>query len=98
MRVEEQLMERLRAYFSAQPVKQAYLFGSYARGVADERSDVDILVELDHTTPIGLGFVQMSLDLEALLGRRVDLVTTKGLSPHVKPFVDRDKTLIYARA
>ena len=91
-------MELLREYFSAQPVKQAYLFGSYARGVADERSDVDILVELDHTSPIGLHFIQMGLDLEALLQRRVDLVTTKGLSPHVKPFVDRDKKLIYARA
>jgi len=98
MRVDEQFMERLQVYFSAQPVKQAYLFGSFARGVADERSDVDILVELDHTNPIGLGFVQMSLDLEALLGRRVDLVTTKGLSPHVKPYVDRDKTLVYSRA
>jgi len=81
-----------------QPVKEAYLFGSFATGAADARSDVDILVDLDHTTPIGLHFVQMSLDLEALLQRPVDLVTTKGLSPHVKPFVDRDKRLIYARA
>jgi predicted nucleotidyltransferase len=98
MLANEQLMESLRSYFAGQPVKQAYLFGSFARGVADESSDVDILVELDHSKPIGLGFVQMSLDLEALLGRHVDLVTTKGLSPHVKPFVDRDKKLIYARA
>ena len=98
MQLRDQDLERLKAYFAGQPVKQAYLFGSFARGVADERSDVDILVELDHSRPIGLHFIQMSLDLEALLSRSVDLVTTKGLSPHVKTYVDRDKQLIYARS
>jgi len=42
-------------------------------------------------------FIQMGLDLEALLSHTVDLVTIKGLSPHVKPYVDRDKQLSYAR-
>ena len=98
MQLSEQSLSQLRAYFAGQPVKQAYLFGSFARGVADENSDVDILVELDHSQPIGLHFVQMSFDLEALLSRPVDLVTTKGLSPYVKPYVDRDKQLIYARS
>ena len=98
MRLPDDLLTKLRHYFAGQPVKQAYLFGSYARGVADETSDVDILVELDHARPIGLHFIQMGLYLEALLSRSVDLVTTKGLSPHVKPYVDREKQLIYARA
>ena len=98
MQLNERTLAQLRAYFAGQPVKQAYLFGSFARGVADENSDVDILVELDHSQPIGLHFVQMSFDLEALLSRPVDLVTTKGLSPYVKPYVDRDKQLIYARS
>lgn len=98
MALEKHTLEQLRSYFAAQPVKQAFPFGSFARGVADAQSDVDILVELDHSKPIGLHFIQMGLDLEALLGRRVDLVTTKGLSPYVKVFVDRDKQLIYARA
>lgn len=97
MRLDEQALAQLRHYFAGQPVKQAYLFGSFARGAADDNSDVDILVELDHSSPIGLHFIQMGLDLEALLSRPVDLVTTKALSPHVKPYVDRDKQLIYAR-
>ncbi len=98
MKLDERTLERLQAYFAVQPVKHAYLFGSFARECGDEQSDIDILVELDHTKPIGLHFIQMGLDLEAMLQRRVDLVTTKGLSPHVKPYVDRDKRLIYARA
>ena len=97
MRLDERALEQLRSYFADQPVKQAFLFGSYARGGADEQRDVDILVELDHSSPIGLHFIQMGLDLERLLSRSVDLVSTKGLSPHVKHYVDRDKTLIYAR-
>ena len=98
MRLDDQALSQLKVYFAGQPVKQVYLFGSFARGVADERSDVDILVELDHSKPIGLHFVQMGLDLEALLSRLVDLITTKGLSPYVKPYVDRDKQLIHARS
>lgn len=98
MAIEERTLEQLRSYFAAQPVKQAFLSGSFARGVADAQSDVDILVELDHSKPIGLHCIQMGFDLEALLGRRVDLVTTKGLSLYVKAFVDRHKQLIYARA
>ncbi len=98
MALDEPILDQLRCYFANQPVKQAFLFGSFARGVADAQSDVDILVELDYSKPIGLHFIQMGLDLEALLGRPVDLVTTKGLSPHVTAFVDRDKRLIYARA
>lgn len=97
MRLDEQALALLREYFAGQPVKQAHLFGSFARGSADERSDVDILVELDHSKPIGLHFIQMGLDLEALMSRPVDLVTTKGLSPHVKPYVNRDRQLIHAR-
>lgn len=98
MKLDEHALAQLREYFAGQPVKQAHLFGSFARGAADDKSDVDILVELDHSQPVGLQFIQMGLDLEALLSRRVDLVTTKGLSPHVKPYVDRDKQLIYARS
>jgi predicted nucleotidyltransferase len=40
-------------------VIDAYLFGSYSRGDADENSDIDILVELDYSKLIGLEFVQM---------------------------------------
>jgi len=76
MRLEEQALAQLRD-FAGQPVKQTYLFGSFAGGCRRGVRDVDILVELDHSRPIGLHFTQMSLDLEALLSRTVDLVSTK---------------------
>jgi uncharacterized protein len=87
----------LQQYFAGIPVKRAYLFGSMARNEASEESDIDILVELDHSKPIGMKFFAYQSDLEELLHKKVDLVTTEGLSIHVKPFIDKDKILIYER-
>jgi hypothetical protein len=84
-------------YLRNQPVKRAWLFGSYSEGTATESSDIDILVELDHSQPIGLYFVQMVLDLENILNKKVDLLTEKGISPFVKPYIDKQKTMIYKR-
>jgi len=88
----------LQQFFAGKPVKKAYLFGSSARNEAGKDSDIDLLVELDYSKHIGLGFVQMLLDLEDILHRKVDLVSTDGLSKYIKPFVDKDKILIYERA
>ena len=41
--------------------------------------------------------VQMKLDLEQLLNQDVDLVSANGISRYLKPAIDREKVLIYAR-
>ena len=88
----------LQQFFAGKPVKKAYLFGSSARDDAGIQSDIDILVELDHRNPIGMKFFGYQPELEQLLKKKVDLVTSEGLSKYVKPFIDRDKILIYERA
>ncbi|MFA5971875.1 MAG: nucleotidyltransferase domain-containing protein [Lentimicrobiaceae bacterium] len=90
-------IETIRNYFKTRPVLKAYLFGSYVRGEADEQSDIDILVDLDYSQKIGLQFIQMKIDLERLLNSNVDLVSSNGLSKYIKPIVDDEKQLIYAR-
>lgn len=97
MQLSEEKLELIRNYFKTQPVLKAYLFGSYVRGEADENSDVDILVELDYAQKIGLQFFNMKPVLEDLLKTKVDLVPADGLSKHIKPYVDKDKTIIYAK-
>ena len=52
-------------------IKCAYLFGSYARGEATQKSDVDILVVLDK--PMGMKYFGIATDLEKQLGKIVDL-------------------------
>ena len=89
---------KIEAFFRAKPVIRAYVFGSYARGVAINESDVDILVDLDYSCHIGLGFVSMKDELEYLLHKKVDLVSSEGLSPYIAPFVNQNKQLIYERA
>ena len=89
----------IQHFFTGLPVKKAYVFGSYSRDTAIKGiSDIDILVELDHTTPIGMQFFTYQEALENLLKMKVDLVSNEGLSPHIKPYVDKEKILIYERA
>jgi hypothetical protein len=91
-------IELIRNYFFSKPVRKAFLFGSMSRGESSAESDVDILVELDYSKPIGLEFVQMQLDLQDLLNKKVDLITLNSLSRHIKPYVDKEKVLIYERS
>jgi predicted nucleotidyltransferase len=58
-------------------VRRIGLFGSFARETAQESSDVDLIVEFQR--PIGLKFMEMVEYLEALLGRKVDVLTPAGL-------------------
>lgn len=63
MKLDNTKLETIKDYFRTRPVLKAYLFGSYVRGQADNQSDIDILVDLDYTQRIGLGFAQMQIDL-----------------------------------
>ena len=90
-------IESIKSYFKTRPVLRAYLFGSYVSGKADSESDIDILVDLDYSQKIGLQFIQMKIDLEKLLDNKVDLVSSNGMSKYIKPLVDIEKQLIYAK-
>ena len=91
------IIDLLRKYFSTQPVLKAWLFGSFSRGEETQDSDVDIIVSLDKSKPIGLKFFGMWSDLEELLGRKVDLVSEGTLLPFAKESAERVKFLVYER-
>ena len=92
------MIQTLNQYFNTQPVLKAWLFGSFSRGEETAESDVDIIVLLDKSQPIGLKYFGMWSDLEQLLGRKVDLVSEGTLLPFAQKTANRDKILIYERA
>ena len=96
MVLNQQLTETLRHFFMEQPVRRAYVFGSLARGEATDQSDVDVLVELDQDATL-FDQARMSWQLEDLLQHKVDVVTEGGLSPLIRPFIHRDRVLVYEK-
>ena len=85
-------------YFKAQPVLKAWLFGSYSRGEQTNESDVDILVQYDRSQRIGLlKIAGMHIDLENLIGHKVDIVEDGTLLPCAQESAEKDKILIYER-
>ena len=62
---------------------QVRIFGSVARGVADAKSDIDFLVELEPGRSLfDLG--GLLSELQTLLGRPVDVITSAGLRPRIR--------------
>ncbi|MBE0660744.1 MAG: nucleotidyltransferase family protein [Bryobacteraceae bacterium] len=78
-------------------VKELYLFGSVARGQSGPGSDVDLMVEFAPGVRVGMiEFETFSDELESLAGRKVDLVTRRGLKPWIRPHVLKEARIIYA--
>ena len=63
-------------------VDELGIFGSYSRGEADEKSDVDLLVSF--SKPIGWEFFDLEEELEKELGMKIDLVTKNALKQQIK--------------
>jgi len=95
MQLNNQQINEIIKYFETKPVLKAYVFGSVARNEATNSSDIDILVDLDYSKRIGLLFVQMKFDLEKILRKPVDLISSNALSKYIKPIVEKEKKLIY---
>ena len=83
-------------FLKTQPIQRVYLFGSHSRDEATKESDFDFLVDLEEKVDL-FQFISIKLNLEKLLHSKVDLISSKGLSPHISPYIDREKILIYEK-
>lgn len=72
----EQITKICKEILDDYQVEYCYLFGSYAKGKATERSDVDLLVSTETT---GLRFYEMAERLRESLHKKVDLLDAKQL-------------------
>ena len=93
MRSKEEIIKILKKEFPVitdkYGVKKIGIFGSYARGEQNIRSDVDILVQFEK--PIGFfKFFSLENYLAEKLGVKVELVTEDALKPLIKPRVMKE--------
>ncbi len=70
------------------------VFGSMARGDADEQSDIDLIVEFSKRKSL-LALVALERKISAALGRKVDLLTEAAISPYLRDRIMRDLKVIY---
>jgi hypothetical protein len=68
------------------------VFGSFARGEATEESDIDLLVKF--SKPKGFDWLDAAVEIENVLGRKVDLVTENGLHPRIREKVLKELQVI----
>jgi uncharacterized protein len=85
----QQRREDIRRIAAKHGAYNIRVFGSVVRGEARADSDIDLLIEKGPTTsswfPAGL-----VLELEEMLGQRVEIVTEKALSPYLRDRVLRE--------
>lgn len=79
-------------------VERLSLFGSYARGEADELSDVDLIVDkYDEKKLRGFAWGGLYADIQEALGVEIDLVSRRGTRQKFLDRIAKDEVLLYAR-
>ena len=89
----EELKKTLIDVLRKHDVKKAALFGSIVRGEATEESDIDLLVEFEGKKSL-LDLVDLKLDLQEIVRRKVDVLTYKSLHPLLKERILREQEVI----
>lgn len=88
--------EMLAEFCCKNRIKRLSFFGSVLRDDFGPESDVDVLVEFEPGTKVGLRFFSMEVELSEILGRKVDLNTPGFLSPYFRDKVMSEAEVAYA--
>lgn len=95
---KKKLIKRIKEYLKNKPIEKVWLFGSFARNEENLDSDIDLLIRFLKPSKIDLfEYIGIRQDLEDLTGRQIDLVEEGQEIEKIKPFINKDKRLIYER-
>lgn len=89
----EELKRKLLPILKQKGVRKAGIFGSYARGEQNKKSDIDILVKIDKEVGL-VEFIKLKIDLQKLLKRNVDLVEYDTIRPEIRKNIIKDEISI----
>ena len=96
--MDRAIINKISRYFDTQPIEKAWIFGSFARAEEDPQSDIDILVNFIPNEKVTLfKYIHIVNDLQALTGKKIDLVENGQLKKFAEQSVENEKVLIYER-
>jgi len=85
----EEIRAKIKPVAKKYDVKEMYLFGSYARGEADENSDLDFAVQDENTRLMGTDFFGFEEELEDVFGTAIDLISINSVHTPITRFPNR---------
>ena len=102
----EEISRRVRPVAEKYKLKAVYVFGSYARGEANEDSDIDLLIDDTNSGLRGLAYGGLCYDLEETLEKEISFLTVDSLEGpcrrksdvHFRANVSKERRKIYAVA
>jgi len=90
------IKQKIEPILKRNDIEFAAVFGSYARGDQNKRSDIDLLVRFSKPKSL-LMLVRLERDIANLLNVDIDMVTEHALSPYIKHSVLKDLQVIYGK-
>ncbi len=85
----EQIIKTIRRTLKKYKIREAYLFGSFARGEKNYH-DIDIAIRPPRGKFSLLDLVGIEQEMEGQIGHDVDLMTLRSISPYFKPYIKKD--------
>ena len=92
--LNKKIRESIVAILTRHGAERIAIFGSYARGEAGDRSDIDILVRFARPKSL-IQLVQIEDEIRKSIHMKVDLVTENAISPHIAGTIHRDEMVIF---
>jgi len=89
----EKIKEKIIPILKKHKAIKAGIFGSYARGDYKEKSDIDILVELNKNLSLD-EVIMVKIDLEKVLKKKVDLVEYETIRPELRESILKEEVSI----
>jgi predicted nucleotidyltransferase len=79
----EEIKNKIKPVLKRNGILKAGIFGSFSRGENNGESDIDILVKIENEISL-LDFIGIKLELEDVLGKKVDLVEYDAIKPAIR--------------
>ena len=91
--IQNEIMEIIKRSPIYDSIESVSIFGSYAKGLQKDDSDIDVLVVLNK--PVGFDFLRLEYALTDKIGVKIDLIAESALSPYLKNEITKSKKTIY---